>query len=124
VTPESCKKHRRQRFLQPLCVAILAAAGASGCTNTANTYGADQFVRISDTQGLPTYKATTNTDKIIVLESDPDVARVVQTACPDGHPHVLDGDFGMAIISWQTHNWWSVTFTCDHEIPLSGGAQP
>ena len=108
---------RTMCFTRSLAVALVAVFSVAGCQSRQGLYGARDFQRIDDVHGVPAYKA--------VGYHDPDVGpeqrarQVILSACPDGHPRILDGMVGgKTSYSWQESNWWWVTFTCDHEIPL------
>jgi hypothetical protein len=97
-------------------VIVAATVGLTGCASHKGAYGAGDIFRINDTNGLPTYKIT-GTDAGMFDAADK-VQAVVAAACPDGHPHVIDGMGVDQFSNIQTREWWWATFTCDHEIPL------
>ena len=97
-----------------ICAAVsilAAAAGTTGCApGLKGAYGAQEFLRVSDTHGLPTYKAAGG--------SDSDFLDVIKTACPDGDPQIVDGSTGVSYSMTTSRSWYTVYFTCDHEIDI------
>jgi len=92
-----------------LAAAVLTAASGSGCTTPKGPYGAEVFLRVSDTNGLPTYKAAGG-------EESP--YEVINRACPDGNPQIVDGSLNFTASNVSSRSSYTVYFTCNHEIAL------
>jgi len=97
-------------------MALAAAMGLAGCSGPKGAYGAESFIRINDTHGLPTYKASGPADDEY-LGAEKRAKAVMLAACPDGHPQLIDGMGGQTFGVYPSKPWWWATFTCDHEIP-------
>jgi hypothetical protein len=106
-----------------LGVSLAAGLAITGCAGTKGLYGAEQFVRINDTHGLPTYKASGADSDVDYFEAGKKAQEVMRAACPDGNPTLLDGQGVDQFIGEDTRRWWWATFTCEHVIPLNGGVQ-
>jgi len=107
-------KHRLGKT--SLAATIGIALALNGCYSPKGAYGAGDIFRINDTNGVPTYKIT-GTDAGM-FDAAEKAKEIVAKACPDGHPHVLDGMGVDQFSNIQTREWWWATFTCDHEIKL------
>jgi hypothetical protein len=98
-------------------VVLAAVMGLAGCSGPKGAYGAETFIRINDTRGFPTYKASGPADDEY-LGAEKRAEAVMLASCPDGHPHFIDGMGGETFGLYPSKPWWWATFTCDHEIPL------
>lgn len=96
------------RFIAP----IVAALCLSACL-TPMRFGAEDFERSGDTNGVPTYHASGHLDQGESGEAK--AAEVMQAACPFGNPQLVGGYvMKMSIVP---RPMWNATFTCDDEIP-------
>jgi len=93
-------------------VFLVLALGLSACTNIHPRYGVNDFARVGDTKGIPTYSAS---DALAYGEEpDKEVAKLMQAACPRGDPQLISG-FTM-MMEGHPRKWYA-TFTCDDVIP-------
>lgn len=97
---------------------VMVALLASSCQTKQGLYGADDFQRIGEVGGRPAYKAVgyrryTDPDPVTLARG------VMLEACPNGHPEFIDGMYGSGRYTYFNQaDWWWISFTCDHEIPL------
>jgi hypothetical protein len=100
---------------------LCAVLALSACYIPHPRFGADNFRHDEDTNGVPTYTASGSIG--YEEKAEPYAAKVIAEACPDGHPALLAGQaiankgvdrYGFPV----SGKWWTVTFTCDHEISL------
>ena len=94
-------------------VAILLVAILSACGTSRPRYGATDFSRISDTNGVPTYSAHGNLG--FREEAEIEIDKMMMRACPNGDPQIISG---YKRTGQSVPRSWSVTFTCNDVIPL------
>jgi len=91
---------------------LVSALMLPACTNMHPRFGANDFARDGDRNGVPTYSASGAL--AYGEEAEEKVAKVMQAACPSGNPRLLSG----YTMSMEGHpRKWNATFTCDETIP-------
>jgi hypothetical protein len=75
-------------------------------------FGADEFRRSGDTNGLPTYSAYGHLG--FREQAEEKIEKVMQEACPAGDPQMVSGSKRFGDIGPRS---WNVTFTCNDVIP-------
>jgi hypothetical protein len=91
---------------------IIVGLCLSGCL-TPMRFGAEDFDRLPDTNGIPTYHASGHLDHGESGEAK--AAKVMQAACPDGNPRLVSGY--VLTFEPRPRPMWDANFTCDREIP-------
>jgi len=97
------------------CAVLVSMLGLMACNNVSSMhprFGADEFRRTRDTNGLPTYWAYGHLG--FRERAEEKAAQVMQEACPAGDPQMVDGSTRFGDIGPRT---WNVTFTCNDVIP-------
>ncbi|WP_459851013.1 hypothetical protein [Dongia sp. agr-C8] len=106
--------------------AVLACAGGllQGCyiPNDHPAYGAEDFKRVEDAAGRPTYAIE---GKVFYgMDPEREAKKVIAAACPTGNPTLLAGNaysfngqdrYGAP----ASGTFWYATFSCDQVIPLN-----
>jgi hypothetical protein len=109
-----------RRRLTGIFACLVAILSLSACYISHPRFGAGNFERTDDFNGLPTYYASGS----IGYEDKPEpvVERVIHEACPNGNPKLVSGQamankgqdrYGFPV----SGKFWMVTFTCDQIIP-------
>jgi hypothetical protein len=111
---------RVARLSAPL---IFAACAMTACyiPHHHPAFGAKDFQRVADTQGVPTY--TIEGNSYYGMDPARDAAKIAAAACPKGNPVILGG---MATTfngtdrngSPQSGIFWDATFTCNDVIAI------
>ena len=94
---------------------------AAACSSSNPRFGADDFERREDTNGVPTYMASGS----IGYGEDAERAagKVIMAACPKGGPQLLSGQ-AMSFNGQDRYGYpssgtyWFAVFTCDDVIAL------
>ena len=99
-----------------IATGIVSALSLAACSNVSGMhprFGADDFSRTRDTNGLPTYQAYGH----LGFREQPEemVAKVMQEACPTGDPRLVDGHTRFGDVGPRS---WSATFTCNQAIDI------
>ena len=100
------------RSLSAMLAMVLSLAACSNVSNMHPRFGADEFARTRDTNGLPTYRAYGHLG--FREQAEEKVARVMHEACPAGDPRIVDGYTRFGDLGPRS---WSATFTCNQVIP-------
>ena len=105
---------RRWKRVGVLALACGLVPSACGSVSSVHPrFGADEFSRTRDTNGLPTYAA--HGHLAFREQAEEKVAKVMQEACPAGNPRIVFGYTRFGDIGPRS---WSATFTCNDVIPL------
>jgi len=99
-------------MLHRISLIVCVALSISACLSPLR-FGAEDFKRVADTGGVPTYHASGHLDRDETGEAK--AAKVMHDACPGGNPKLIDG----LIMSMEVlpRRLWNATFTCDRVIP-------
>jgi hypothetical protein len=105
--------------------AALAAAGSllQGCyiPDDHPAFGAEDFKRVADVAGRPTYALEGET--YYGMDAEREAKKVITAACPNGNPTLLGGNafsfngqdrYGAP----SSGTFWYATFSCDQVIKL------
>ena len=96
-----------------MLVTIMVSAALSGCGISKPRFGATDFNRTSDTNGIPTYWAQGKLG--FREEAEIEIDKMMHKACPNGDPRIISG---YKMTGQSIPRSWTVTFTCNDVIPL------